>query len=391
MEAEAGARDLPAPTVFKGVEFIEFAVDDAAGGELASRLAGIGFRRAGRHRSKQVDLYRQGRINLILNMEPASAAAEHFQLHGPSVCALGPRVDDTARALARADALLCPRWLEPIGPGERRIPSVRAPDSTLVFLVTPYPSGRSIYDDDFLMDTVPDGPKALTDPAPKALTDPAPEALTDPAPEALTDPAPEALTDVDHIAQAIPFGRMAGFLLFWRAVFGFVPQAQFEQADPYGLIRSRAVVSADGTVRLPLNISESRETATGRFISAYAGAGVQHIAFATADIAAATNAIAERGVPALPIPANYYDDLAARLGLDDAALDRLRERNLLFDRDEAGSFTHSYTDNFQDRFFFEIVERQGYLGFGAANAAIRIAAQAQQRSAGTLAARMALL
>lgn len=361
VEAEAGALQLPAPPEFDGVEFIEFAVDDTAGAELAATLGRLGFQRAGSHRSKQVELYRQGRINLILNMEPDSAAFEHFQLHGPSVCALGLRVDDADRALARAGALLCPRWHEPTGPGERRIPSVRAPDGTLIFLIGADASGRSIYDDDFVLD---------------AAAPPAGDGL---------------LSDVDHIAQAIPFGRMAGFLLFWRAVFGFVPQTQFELADPYGLIRSRAVVSTDGTIRLPLNISESRETSTGRFVSAYAGAGVQHIAFGTADIAAATNALATQGVPALSIPPNYYDDLAARLGLDDTELEELRARNLLFDRDEGGDFSHVYTDSFHDRFFFEIVARRGYRGFGAANAAIRIAAQAQRRSAGTLASRVAML
>ena len=359
IEAEAGATPLPAPPTFDGVEFIEFAVDDETGGELAARLAGLGFHRAGQHRSKAVALYRQGRINLILNMEPDSAAAEHFLQHGPSVCALGLRVDDAGRALARAEALLCPRWQEPVGPGERRIPSVRAPDGTLVFLIAPEASGKTIYDDDFV--------------------------IADDA------GAPALLGDVDHIAQAIPFGRMAGFLLFWRAVFGFVPEAQFELPDPQGLIRSRAVVSADGSVRLPLNISDSRETSTGRFVSAYAGAGVQHIAFASADIDAAAAAMAAADVPVLAIAANYYDDLGARLGLSDEELDRLRQRHLLFDRDEGGDFTHLYTDNFQDRFFFEIVQRAGYRGFGAANAAVRIAAQSQRREAGSFASRIAML
>lgn len=359
VEAEAGALELPAAPVFDGVEFLEFAVDDAAGALLAEQLGRMGFRRAGRHRSKVVDVYRQGRINLILNMEPDSAAAEHFQLHGPSVCAMGLRVDDAGRALARATALLSPPWQEPIGPGERRIPSVRAPDGTLIFLVAPDSSGRSIYDDDFVMEPEPD--------------------------------AAGALHAVDHVAHAIPYGRMAGFLLYWRAVFGLVPQAQFELPDPYGLIRSRALVSADGSVRLPLNISESRETATGRFVSAYAGAGVQHIAFATDAIHDAAAGLAGNGVLALPIPANYYDDLAARLDVDETELARLRAGNLLFDRDEAGSFTHLYTDTFQDRFFFEIVARAGYQGFGAANAAIRIAAQAQRRDAAGIAGRMALL
>jgi len=52
---------------------------------------------------------------------------------------------------------------------------------------------------------------------------------------------------------------------------------------------------------------------------------------------------------------------------------------LLYDRDEHGSFRHAYTESFHDRFFFEVLERHGYVGFGAANAAIRMAAQSHRR------------
>ena len=92
------------------------------------------------------------------------------------------------------------------------------------------------------------------------------------------------LTVIDHVAQALPSGRMDSFLLFYRAVFGLLPEQLWELPDPHGLIRSRAVSSSDGSVRIALNISESRETETGRFVSAYAGAGVHHVAFATPDI-----------------------------------------------------------------------------------------------------------
>lgn len=74
-----------------------------------------------------MDLYRQGSVNLILNSEQDSAAAEHFALHGPSVCAIGLRVDDARRALARARALLCREWQERIGANERRIPRCARP------------------------------------------------------------------------------------------------------------------------------------------------------------------------------------------------------------------------------------------------------------------------
>jgi 4-hydroxyphenylpyruvate dioxygenase len=356
VEAEAGGRALPDPPVFDGVEFVEFAVDEACGDDLAGFLGHLGFRHAGRHRSKAVDLFRQGRINLLLNSEPDSAASYHFQLHGPSVCAVGLRVDDTQRALNRAKALKCSLWQEPIGVGERVIRAVRAPDGMLINLIEPDSSGRTIYEDDFQI-TAQLGSEA-------------------------------GLVAIDHIAEALPVGRMEAAVLFWRAVFGFVPQPLWEIPDPYGLVRSRAMVSREGTIRLPLNISEGRETATGRFVSASAGAGVHHLAFASQDIVRTLAAMSNHDDWILPIPPNYYDDLGARYGLADEELISLRELNLLYERDDDGSFRHAYTDSFEDRFFFEIVERRGYRGFGALNAAVRMAAQAQRRGGGDLVAHM---
>ena len=90
----------------------------------------------------------------------------------------------------------------------------------------------------------------------------------------------------------------------------------------------------------------------------------------------------------LPIPPNYYDDLASRYGLSEEELFSLRKLNLLYERDDDGSFRHAYTDSFEDRFFFEIVERRGYRGFGALNAPVRMAAQAQRRGGDDLVARL---
>jgi 4-hydroxyphenylpyruvate dioxygenase len=145
-------------------------------------------------------------------------------------------------------------------------------------------------------------------------------------------------------------------------------------------VQSRALVSPGGKVRLALNASESRATATGRFLSAFAGAGVHHVAFSAADIQRAVARFEALGAPLLDMPANYYDDLSARWGFDDAALAELQRHGLLYDRDGAGEFWHLYTDAFQNRFFFEAVQRAaGYPGFGAANTPVRAAAQSRQR------------
>ena len=336
---QAGVAALPAVPVLRGIEFIEFAVDEQTREALGAFLAPLGFARAGLHRSKQVELWRSGGANIVLNAEPDSAASERFEQHGPSACAMALRVDDAVRAAARAEALLCSVWQERVGEGERSIPAVRAPDGTLVYLVEE--GGRAIWEDDFHLDP-PAAPRL-------------------------------GITGIDHVAQALAPGFLESFALFYRAVFGLEPEALFELSDPYGLVRSRAFTA--GGVRLPLNVSESGRTGTGRFVSALAGAGVHHIAFAVEDAAVAVDAAGPDAL--LDIPPNYYEDMAARFGLDVATVAALRARHLLFDDDgDGGEFRHAYTDAFRDRFFFEICERRaGYAGFGAANAGARMAAQ----------------
>ncbi len=168
-------------------------------------------------------------------------------------------------------------------------------------------------------------------------------------------------------------------MLFYRSVFGMQAEGVHEIADPYGLVKSRAMVSADQRVRIPLNVSESGRTATGRFVAAYAGSGVHHIAFRSAELAHAVERIDPGRSAMLHVPDNYYDDLAARLALDESLLARLQRLGLLYDRDSHGEFLHTYTAPFHERFFFELVQRSGYLGYGAANASVRMAAQATLR------------
>src|SRR5436190_24005943 len=85
-----------------------------------------------------------------------------------------------------------------------------------------------------------------------------------------------------------------------------------------------------------------------------------------------------RGADFLKIPDNYYDDIEAKYGLDTATMTALRDNQILYDREGDGEFFQIYTHVFDERFFFEIVERRNYRGFGAANAAIRLAAQTRE-------------
>lgn len=342
--------DPPPVPVFEGAAFLEFAVDGKARDDLAGYIAAMGFRRAGSHRSKDVSLFRQGGINLVLNAESDSFAHSYFLMHGPSICAIGLKTQDDMQAFSRAEAFACTRYEGRVGPNELHIPAIRALDGGLIYFVGDREGAPGPLETDFVIEAGGAGNGGI------------------------------GLQTIDHLAQALPAGQMDGWILFYRAILGLEPAEALDLADPYGLVRSRAMASRNRKLRLPLNISESRNTATARAAASFAGPGIHHIAFGSSDIFASAEQLRRNGVPVLAIPTNYYDDLTARLDLAPELLDRLRQHNMLYDRIGQAEYFQIYTEPFDDRFFFEIIERRGgYDLYGAANAPVRMAAQAQRR------------
>ncbi|MBV9298185.1 MAG: sugar phosphate isomerase/epimerase and 4-hydroxyphenylpyruvate domain-containing protein [Verrucomicrobia bacterium] len=341
--------DPPPAPFFHGFAFLEFAVEHTSERDLASWLQGLGFCRVGRHRTKDVLLYRQGEINAVLNAEPDSFAHGFYSIHGQSICAIALKVTDDLEALSRAQAFLCTRFDGRVGPNERTIPAVKSPDESLIYFVSFDEKSGTPLETDFIVD--------------------------EPGDERSTS---LGLKRIDHVAYALPPEQFGSWILFYRAVLGFVPDDLWEIPDPHGIVRSRVVAAPDRSVSFALNISESRNTATGRSISRFGGAGVHHIALATENICETAAKLVKRGVSLLRIPKNYYLDLESRFELTRDQLEELRVNNILYDRSDSGEFFHAYTDFVEDRFYFEIIERRGdYRGFGAINAPVRLAAQAE--------------
>jgi 4-hydroxyphenylpyruvate dioxygenase len=171
------------------------------------------------------------------------------------------------------------------------------------------------------------------------------------------------------------------WVLFYRALLGLSPQANTVLSDPYGVIKSRALESSNQAVRYALNVSERPGTTVGRTVGQFGGAGIQHIAIAVPDVVATVQQAVARGATMLSISANYYDDLGAKYGTSQATLDLWRSLGIMMDRVGDTELLHAYTVPFDNRFFFEIIERRnGYLGYGAGDAAVRLAAQAQWQS-----------
>jgi len=343
--------DPPAPPRLPGFAFLEFAVDEATEWLLDNVLETLGFRRIGRHRSKHVTLYRQGAIHLILNAEPESFARAHFAEHGVSVCAIGVGADDPVRALNRATSLHCPRFDSRLGPHEQALPAVRTPGGSLLYFVPEALAGGGLFDIDF-----------------------------DLSQAAASNAAADAgLTRIDHVAMALPIEVLDTWILFCRAVLGMETGESLELSDPFGLVRSCGVATADRGVRFVLNVSQSRSTRMARTISAQRGAAVHHIAFATDDLFATMTALHARGAKFVAISPNYYDDLAARFDLPHDLVARMRQHGIVYERTSAGEYFHAYSESFGERFFFEIVQRIGaYDGYGAQNAPARLASEVQQ-------------
>ena len=341
----AGVPRLPARARCHGIDFIEFAMDETTGGKFEAALEALGFVKGGVHRSKMVTRWRQGDINLVVNCDKDGFAHSFNITHGSAICAMALKVDDAAATLARASQLLDQPFRQVVRKEEVYVPAVRGLGGSVIYFIDDKTDLNRHWEIDF------DVPR-----------------------QAGNGPG-VGLTRFDHIAQSMHYEEMLTWLLFYTSLLEVQKTPVQDVLDPGGIVHSQVVETADGALRLVLNASQSRHTLASRFLSDLFGSGVQHVAFATDDIFATVERLQTSGMDLLPIPENYYDDLEARMDLPALALERLRANNVLYDRQGAGEYFQAYTKDFEGGFFFEIVQRRGYAGFGAANAPIRLAAQ----------------
>lgn len=347
--------EMPDRIEVEGIEFVEFAADEAEAEVLSGMFEALGFSRIGRHVSKDVTLWRQGGINLVINTEREGFSHSSYLVHGTSVCDIGLKVADAAATVARARALGADTFEQPAGPGELKIPAIRGVGGGVMHFIDDTAELARVWETEF-----------------RPLA-------------AAREGASAGLTRIDHLAQTMNYEEMLTWMLFYTSIFATRKTPMVDVVDPAGLVRSQAIETADGNLRITLNGAENRRTLAGRFIAESFGSAVQHIAFATDDIFASAAALEAKGFRALEISRNYYDDLEARFGLDPDFAERLRARNILYDRDGEGEYFQLYSPNYGEGFFFEVVERRGgYKGYGAGNAQFRIAAQKRQLRSDTL-------
>src|SRR5262245_11698843 len=187
------------PVGIDGLEFVEYATSKSQ--EFGALLQKMGFAAVGRHRSREVMLYRQGAMNLIVNSHDAGGAT-------PVISAVALRVRDAA--FAHRHSLDLGAWDMPTRASamELNIPGIHGVGDSLIYFVDRY-RDFSIYDVDFV-----------------ALPG--------------ADPRPPALAGLHYfgVVQAILGERTRDWVDFYRSLFGFsvLPRGQYFGVLPKGTL-----------------------------------------------------------------------------------------------------------------------------------------------------------
>lgn len=335
------------PVGLDGFEFVEFCAPER--GVLEPVFAVMGFTEIAQHRSKDVHLWRQGGINLIINYEPKSAAWYFAREHGPSACGMAFRVKDARKAYA----YLLEKGAEPVnvqtGPMELHIPAIRGIGGAILYLVDRYDGGDrgenlSIYDIDF-------------------------EYL----PGVDRNPVGAGFKIIDHLTHNVYGGRMKYWADYYETLFNFREIRFFDIKGEYTGLTSKALTAPDGKIRIPLN--EEGEGGKGQieeFLREFNGEGIQHIALICDDLIACWDRLKKLGVPFMTAPPNtYYEMLDGRLPGHGEDVNALQTRGILLDGTTEGGEPRLLLQIFAEAqvgpVFFEFIQRKGDDGFGEGN------------------------
>ena len=325
-----------------GFEFVEYAAPDPQA--LGSLFETLGFKAVARHRHKDVVLYRQGDVNFIINAEHGSFGQSFARIHGPSVCAIAFRVRDAQAAYQRAIELGAWGVEAHPGPMELAIPAIKGIGDSLIYLVDRYPDndgGHSIYDVDFRAIDAKDA-----------------------------RPVGHGLTYIDHLTHNVHRGRMKEWAQFYERLFGFREIRYFDIEGKLTGLKSKAMTSPCGKIRIPINESSDETSQIQEYLDAYRGEGIQHIALATDDIYDSVERMRANGVTFLDTPDTYYEMLAERVPGHEEDLTRLKRDRILIDGAPAangGLLLQIFTKTVIGPIFFEIIQRKGNEGFGEGN------------------------
>jgi 4-hydroxyphenylpyruvate dioxygenase len=259
--------DNPAGT--DGFEFVEFSHPEPE--KLDEFFRKFGFTPIARHKAKNITVYRQGDINYILNAEAQSFGMKFVNQHGPCAPSMAWRVVDADHAFRHAVSL----GAEAYEGSDKTldVPAIKGIGGSLIYFIDRYGAKGSPYMDEF--DWLGE-----SDPRPKGI----------------------GFYYLDHLTHNVFRGNMDKWFGFYAKLFNFKQIRFFDIEGKYTGLFSRALNSPCGKIRIPINESADDKSQIEEYLRKYKGEGIQHIAIATEDIYAATDALADNGVKFMPPP-----------------------------------------------------------------------------------------
>lgn len=333
-----------------GFEFIEYAAPDPK--ELETLFLNMGFIAIAKHRNKNVTLYRQGGVNFIINAEPDSFAQKFARKHGPSVCSFAIRVQDANLAYKRALELGAWGFNNQTAPMELNIPAIKGIGDSLIYFVDRWHGKNdakageigniSIYDADFVA-----------------------------IPGANPHHVGNGLTYIDHLTHNVHRGRMAEWSGFYESLFNFREIRYFDIAGKMTGLKSKAMTSPCGKIRIPINESSDDKSQISEYLDLYHGEGVQHIAMGTDNIYQTITDMKGTGVVFQDTIETYYDLIDKRLPGHGENVEALRQLRILVDGTSTATtrelLLQIFTTTVIGPIFFEVIQRKGDQGFGEGN------------------------
>lgn len=323
------------PANTDGFDFLEFTSTHPH--ELINQLKSMGFAPFAKHKTEDITIYQQNNIRFILNFSKNSMASEFAKQHGASTSAMGFKVKNAQAALEHALKNGAKAFEKQ---NQYKIPAIYGVGNSIIYFV------------DYQKDT----PNYMKD-FDKLSQDPASQNNC-------------GLSYLDHVTHNLYRGNMEKWADFYTRLFNFREIRYFDIEGKLTGLKSKAMTSPCGKIRIPLNESSDDKSQIEEFLKDFNGEGIQHIALGSSDIYKTVEKLQKNNIGFLDTPDTYYELIDKRVPGHGEPIDALKKLRILIDgttQKDKKLLLQIFTKNMLGPVFFEIIQRKGDEGFGEGN------------------------